>query len=93
MRSLRGVELGKGNTGFFSWYCNFSGSKTERTIYFYNQTPPTTKALLLSNGVKLYQNIYSHETAEITANNTQRLTVGYWSQPAADIAFTPLKEA
>ncbi len=82
-----GTELGKGYTVFFSWHCNFSGSNADRTIYFYNQTPATTKALLLSSGVRLYQNIYSHEVVEITANNTPKLTVGYWSQSVADIAF------
>lgn len=87
-----GTLLGRASTGYFSWSCIFSGSKEERTIYFVNQTPSTTKAYLLSNGVRLYQYTYSNKTVEITATNTPRLEVGYWDQGQFHIAFVYVYE-
>ncbi|EPL9569000.1 fimbrial protein [Providencia rettgeri] len=82
-----GTTLGSASTGFFSWKCNFSGSVADRTVYFRNQTPASTKAYMLSNGVRLYQHIYQNEEVEITASSTPRIKVGYWNQGQFSIGF------
>lgn len=73
-----GTTLGSG-TSMMGWWCNFSGSQADRTIWFYNQTAASVKAHLLSSGVRVYQGSYGNKEVEITATNTPRLEVGYWA--------------
>ncbi|WP_336298136.1 MULTISPECIES: hypothetical protein, partial [Providencia] len=87
-----GTLLGTASTGFFSWRCNFSGNTQDRMIYFVNQTPATTKAYLLSNGVRLYQYTDRNKPVEITATNTPRIEVGYWNPGQYNIAFIYIYE-
>ncbi|HBO23777.1 MAG TPA: hypothetical protein DD649_12945 [Providencia sp.] len=81
-----GTTLGSGFSAI-SWNCNFSGSQADRTIWFYNQTPESTKAYLLSSGVRVYQSAYDTNEVEITALNTPRLMVGYWNTGNYSIAL------
>lgn len=73
-----GTVLGSGRSVVL-WNCTFSGSQAERTIWFYNQTPPSTKEYLLSSGVRVYQQAYGPDEVEITARDTPRLLIGYWN--------------
>ena len=76
-----GTTLGSG-LSMIGWNCTFSGTQAERTVWFYNQTAPSIKNYLLSNGIRVYQSTSGNNPnleVEVTATNTPRLEIGYWN--------------
>ena len=80
-----GTTLGSGNSVFL-WRCTFSGSESDRTIWFYNTTAASIKNYLLSSGIRLYQESYGNEV-EVTASTTPPLKVGSWNTGTSNLAL------